>query len=292
MSSTGTSPASHRDRFELEGIRIPEKWMSDAIRTMAAHESRRKFEADPIPAAAETAILTAARSAPTSSNLQAFSIIVVHDAGRRDRLAELAGDQDCVREAPLLLVFCADIARLRTVCERQGHPFAADTLEMFLLASVDAALSMQNALTAAESIGFAGVPIGSVRNHPEEVAAELGLPSGVFAVVGLALGRARGDGRGVKSRLPAEATIHDERYSTASLEEALDGYDATMISRGVYAGRHVSLEPDSDEEIDDEERYGWSEHTARRCSNPQHLGAASLRKRLREDVRMRGFSLE
>lgn len=281
-----------RNRFELEGVELPSVWASETMRTIAAHESRRGFTAEPLGEQALTAILTAARSAPTSSNLQAYSIVVVRDVERKNRLAELVGDQRCVREAPVMLVFCADVFRLRAVCERQGHPFAADTLEMFLLASVDAALCMQNALTAAESVGLAGVPIGSVRNEPDAVAAELALPQGVFAVVGLALGSPRGPGRGVKPRLPVEATVHRERYSAERLDEALEAYDRATIARGIYRGRHVPAGGDPELDADDEDRYGWCEHTARRCSNPEHLGAASLRRHLREQVRRRGFSLD
>ena len=41
---------------------------------------------------------------------------------------------------------------------------------------------------AAESFGLGTVCVGAMRNHPEEVARELGLPPHVFAVFGLAVG--------------------------------------------------------------------------------------------------------
>ncbi len=280
-----------RNRFDLEDVQVSEEVKTETILTLTSHESRRKFCDQQVGTDVETAILTSARSAPSSSNLQAYSIIVVRDAERRARLAELVGDQESVRQAPLVMVFCADISRLRYVCQRQGHPFAADTLEMFLLASIDAALCMQNALVASESLGLGAVPIGSVRNHPEQIAKELGLPEGVFAVVGLAVGYAVGEGRGVKSRLPSQLTVHEERYSSDGLDAALDEYDSTMISRAVYTGRRVSLGVDQVDPFDGDDRYGWSEHTARRCSNTLGLGPASLRERLKQEVKQRGFLL-
>src|SRR5690606_30032409 len=137
---------------------------------------------------------------------------------------------------------CADIYRLKYICQRQGYTFAANTLEMFLLAAVDAALPMQNALIAAESMGLAAVPVGAVRNDPDGIAEELALPDGVFALVGLAVGYGREEiRRGVKPRLPVQVTVHREQYSTAELEAGLIQYDQQMIARRTYDGRRVSI---------------------------------------------------
>lgn len=280
---------SDRTRFDLEGIEVTPAARTETVNLLAMHESRRTSNGDEVSADYERAIITAARSAPTSSNLQAYSILVVRDPARRSRLAKLVGDQRYVEQAPLFLVFCADIYRLRLVCERQGHAFAADNLEMFLLASIDAALCMQNALTAAESLGLGGVPIGSVRNDPEGVATELALPNGVVATVGLAISWPSGSGRGPKPRLPDSATVHPEQYSTEGLVEAIEEYDSTMIAREVYRNRQVGLR--SGQEQLPANKYGWSEHTARRCSDPGALGPASLREHLREQVQQRGFGL-
>ncbi|WAH37108.1 NADPH-dependent oxidoreductase [Alicyclobacillus dauci] len=249
----------------------------------------RGFQPQPVDDDRLTAILTAARSAPTSSNLQAYSIIVVKNRARKERLAELSGNQQFIQEAPIFLVVCADIYRLKHVTKRQGHVFAAETLEMFLLASVDASLSLQNALVAAESLGLATVPVGSIRNHPDSVADELNLPNGVFALAGLAIGYERaGIRRGVKPRLPMSVTVHEEQYATGSLDEGLKAYDTVMIARRTYDGRRVSIAGEPEHEGVD---YGWCEHTARRCTRPETIAAsASLRQNLRTILEKRGFS--
>jgi len=60
-----------------------------------------------------------------------------------------AGNQQHVREAPLFLVWLADLSRLRRICERAGESGASlDYLESFLLGSIDASLAAQNALVA------------------------------------------------------------------------------------------------------------------------------------------------
>lgn len=229
-------------RLELEGINLPSDLLNQTIETLTAHESIRGFLPKPLSEGVLEAIITAARSAPTSSNLQAYSIIIVKDEQRKDKLATLSGNQNFIREAPVFLLFCADIYRLKYVTARQGHKFAAETLEMFLLAAVDASLALQNALVAAESLGLVSCPVGSIRNNPKVVAEELTLPKGVFVVSGLAIGFEReGMRRGVKPRLPEQVTVHKETYSTKVLDEKLAEYDQTMISRRTYDGRRVSL---------------------------------------------------
>jgi FMN reductase [NAD(P)H] len=235
-------------------------------------------------------IITAARSAPTSSNLQAYSIIIVKDEQRKERLAALSGNQNFIGEAPVFLLFCADIFRLKYVTTRQNYQFAAETLEMFLLSAVDASLALQNALVAAESLGLGTVPVGSIRNDPKAVAEELGLPKGVFAVAGLAIGYQREDvRRGIKPRLPEQVTVHNETYSTTELEEHLKAYDQTMISRRTYDGRRVSLAGEPEKHGIE---YGWCEHTARRCTRPETIAvSASLRENLKTVLEQIGFSI-
>lgn len=268
----------------------PAEYLNDTIRTMTGHESVRHFQPTPVPTAMMDVIMAAARSAPTSSNLQAFSVIMVDDVRHKARLAALAGGQRFIEEAPWFLVFCADLSRLRYLSGRQGRAFGGDTLEMFLLSSVDAALVMQNTLVAAESLGLATTPVGSVRDHPDLIAEELGLPDGVYAVAGLSIGYERpGARRGTKPRLAQHVTVHRNLYSTDTLEEGVADYDSTMASRGTYSGRHIRVPgetPTTDED------YGWAEHTALRCGAPESIGAPSTvgRRDLRHQLERRGFS--
>ncbi|QYH35764.1 NADPH-dependent oxidoreductase [Salinibacterium sp. M195] len=285
----GVDTTPPHTRIELEQQLISPEFVTDTIRVLTGHESIRSFDSTPIAAEVLEAILVSARSAPTSSNLQAYSIIVVEDEQRRARLAHLVGDQRYVAEAPVMLIFCADVSRLRYLAHRQGHSFEANNLEMFLTASIDASLALQNALVAAESLGLGAVPIGSVRNEPSLIAKELALPTGVFAVAGLTIGYPNpGTRRGAKPRLPSESVVHREQYSTENLEQQVSDYDDVMIANGLYAGRQVASDP----HIPDAE-YGWAEHTARRTSKPETLAgpSAALRDHLKDEVEARGFSI-
>ncbi|WP_232234732.1 NADPH-dependent oxidoreductase [Actinoplanes sp. N902-109] len=183
-----------------------------------------------------TALVAAAQSAPTSSNLQPWSVIAVRDPARKARLAALAGDQAFVAQAPLFLVWVADLGRARRLARRAGAQLdAADYLETTLIGFVDTALAAQNAVLAASSLGLGSVFVGAVRNRPAEVAAELGLPPHAVAAFGLAVGEPDpSEQAGVKPRLPQAAVLHHETYDA----DAADAHVATYDQRlSAYNGR-------------------------------------------------------
>src|SRR4051794_7350584 len=71
----------------------PAEW-NPVLRVLHEHRSVRRYLSDPVSDEVVGLLVSAAQSAPTSSNLQAWSVIVVRDPERKARLAELAGDQD------------------------------------------------------------------------------------------------------------------------------------------------------------------------------------------------------
>lgn len=202
---------------------------NDVIELLYRHRSVRQFTSDPVDDATVTAILAAAQSAATSSNLQSWSVVEIRDPERKAAASVLAGDQSFIRDAPVFLVFVADWARNRVIAERRGAPsegigFVDTTLTGF----VDAALAAQNAVIAAESLGLGTVYVGSVRNNPEPLSDLLGLPSGAFPVVGLAIGHADPEASGgVKPRLPQRVVRHREVYSEADPAD-VERYDAAV----------------------------------------------------------------
>ncbi len=262
---------------------------SDAIlQFLNSHGSVRRFTDQPVTEEQLARIIETAQRAPTSSNLQAYSIIVVRDPRKREKLSILSGNQPHVRDCPVLLVFCPDLLRLRKICLQSGHRFREEYFEYLLVAVIDAALAGQNALLAAEALGLGGCMIGGLRNRPQEVAELLDLPPRVFALFGLTIGVPHKPA-GVKPRLPTSVIRHDEWYETDHLDEGLAEYDRTMKETGVYRGRRIQLEeigPDLTEKFADED-YGWIEHTARRLANP-----ASARPDLRPFLVSRKFGFQ
>ncbi|MBB6219434.1 NADPH-dependent oxidoreductase [Rhizobium leguminosarum] len=205
---------------------------NEAVDAILSHRSVRNYLATPVPQEAVELAVAAAQSAPSSSNLQAWSLVTVEDAGRKSRLNAVAGNQRQIAQAPLLLVWLADLARPRRIATEGGATAEGlDYIESFLLAVIDAALAAQNAVVALESLGLGTCYIGAIRNDPETVARELALPEGVFPVFGLTVGYPDpAVPAGVKPRLPQATVLHRERYNAETLSEDLAGYNGALRS--------------------------------------------------------------
>jgi len=68
------------------------------------HRSVRAYSNERLPDGTLTALVAAAQSAATCSNLQTWSVVAVEDAERKARLSLLADDHEHIRTAPLFLV--------------------------------------------------------------------------------------------------------------------------------------------------------------------------------------------
>jgi nitroreductase len=255
--TTTTAPGIHVDERYGDAGAPPLALVNETLAVQLAHRSVRSFLPDQVDDAHLEAMVAAAQSAPTSSNLQAWSVVAVRDRAHKARLAALAAEQSFIDEAPLLLVWLADLGRPRRLAERHDRPLdGADYLESTFLAFLDAALAAQNAIVAAESVGLGTVCVGAIRNRPEEVARELALPPHVFAVFGLAVGWPDPTERaGVKPRLPQSAVLHHERYDAHGADAEIEGYDERL---GAY-NRRVGLTGD------------WTERVLRRLAGPGSL---------------------
>jgi nitroreductase len=196
-----------------EGVRL-----NDIIEQLLGHRSVRAYLPRALPAGTLETLVAAAQSASSSSNLQAWSVVAVEDADHKARLSELAGRQRHISEAPLFLVWLADLARIESQARRLGtRAEGLEFLEALLIGVIDAALAAQNAVLALESLGMACVYIGAVRNTPDAVAADLALPPRVFPVFGMCVGYPDPDRpAAVKPRLPQDAVLHRERYDLAA----------------------------------------------------------------------------
>ncbi|MGK0715270.1 NADPH-dependent oxidoreductase [Leucobacter sp. W1153] len=202
---------------------------SAVIAQQLAHKSVRKYLDAPVTDAQLELIVTAAQRASTSSNLQVWSVIAVRDQARKARLSEMLGGRDYVAEAPVFLVWIADLARNEALM--RAHGAESETLgliENTLIGAIDVGIAAQNALLAAESLGLGGVFVGSLRNAPEAVCEELGLPRHAFPLVGMSLGVPDpSEGSGVKPRLPLSGVLHHEVYDSDRWRSATDAYEVS-----------------------------------------------------------------
>ena len=245
------------------------------LASLLGHRSVRHYRADPLPEGTLDLLVAAAQSAPTSSNLQAWSLVVVQQPETRAQLAEWAGGQAHIRQAPLFLVWLADLSRLDRVADRRGEAADANAyLEQWLVASIDAALAAQNMVVAAEALGLGTVYIGALRNRADAVARTLGLPPRAFPLFGLCVGQPDPQRPGaVKPRLGSAAVVHQERYDSQPEAAVVADYDAVL--QDFQQAQGLQAQP-------------WSQQASARVRGPDSLmGRDALVRHLHEQ----GFGL-
>ena len=102
----------------------------------------------------------------------------------------------------------------------------------------DVGICIQNATTAAESLGLGTVDIGAIRAKSLEVTKLLNLPQYCIPLIGLCVGYPDDDA-GVKPRLPPKSISFENKYDTeqakAGVEEYDEGYKKYLGSRDTNA---------------------------------------------------------
>ncbi len=234
------------------------------------HVSVRHYKKDEVPRHVVEKVVAAGQRASTSSNLQAYSVVVVTAEAQRERLSELADGQAFILDAPVFLVWCADLARLDRVCRLRGTVQVTGYVDNFLTAVMDASIAAQNSALAAESLGLGICYIGALRSNAAAVIELLALPRLVFPVFGMTVGWPIKEGQ-VKPRLPLQSVLHWDRYEQ-DRDASLHEYDRTMAATGIYSGRQS---PFPGRETNPEE-YGWLEHTARRVARLSRTGLKAV----------------
>ena len=265
--------ALYHDRFGLAPDGDPGV-LPEALLRQIGRRSVRQFKSDPVPTPLLDAVLAAAQSAPSKSDLQQYSIIVIDDQGQRAALMDLVPTQSWAHSAPVFMVFCGDVRRGRRVCETKGLTHGNDNLDTFMNAAVDAGISLASLVLAAEAAGLGCCPVSVLRNRIDEVTKLLELPPGVFPVAGIALGWPASE-PAMSLRLPPQLVVHRNRYDDSHLEAELGGYDE----------RRHAVQPIPEAKQRHPDRYGvaeichWSDNVARQLSLPERPGFAAFLKR-------------
>ena len=207
--------------------------MSDeTISLMKNHRTYRQFDEDYQLSDQELQqILDSARQAPTWMNGQLYSILVIKDPQIREQLVAWNPGNPHMRHSSVFLVFLADLKRTQKVAKYKKTDYnVGQSVDPLLVAVADAALALQNAVNAVETLGLGSVVVGSIRNNIDEVAELLQLPDHVFPVAGLSIGKPTVP-MTVKPRLPQAAVVHFDTYQDYDYS-LIEDYDATMKKFG------------------------------------------------------------
>ena len=216
--------------------------MNQTMRILSSHKSIRKFTNRPVEKKLLHTIVKTAQCASSSNNVQAYTVINITDRKVRKQMAQLAGPQPWVDQAPVFLVFCADLTRVDGACEYHGHSPEQGWTEQFIIAVADTAIFAQNLVVAAESNGLGAVFIGGIRNDPDMVCELLKIPDHACPVFGLCIGWP-GQNPETKPRLPLELVLKQDTFNGKISKERTAGllqdYDRAM--QAYYETRNPDL---------------------------------------------------
>jgi len=141
--------------------------MNETIRLLQAHHSSRSYKADAIPEEILDAVIESARRAPTSTNSHEISLVVVRNAESRARIAEIAGGQPWIAQAPAFIAVIADFYKTGLGVKKAGGVQVFQrSLEGILAAVSDAGIAMATLMTATRAFGLGVVPIWRNPSRP------------------------------------------------------------------------------------------------------------------------------
>lgn len=157
------------------------------------------------------AMLEAASHAPTTGNMQLYSVIVTRSEEQKKALAPTHFNQPTVTGASAVLTFCADFNRFVKWCEASDAKPGYDNFQSFMTAVLDTVIFAQQFCTIAEMQGLGVCYLGTTTYNAPDIARILDLPKRVVPVTTLTVGYPASEGV-VSDRLPIGAVIHDEKY--------------------------------------------------------------------------------
>ena len=175
----------------------------------------RSYEPEPVPREAIERIVRSVRRGPSAGFSQGLRLVVVTEAERRHRLAEIVGEVSWVENAPALVVVCV---REDDYHDRYRQP---DKLALTGGAEIewpipfwyfDAGAAAMLILLAAIDEGYAAGLFGVVVEALPAVREELGLPDDVEIMCCITIGRAADDDEAsaLSSRLTRRRRAQDE----------------------------------------------------------------------------------
>lgn len=185
-------------------------------RTVRRYSATRQVEPELL-----NELLEAASHAPTTGNMQLYSVVVTRSAEGKKRLAPAHFNQPSVEGCSVLLTFCADFNRFVKWCEASDAVPGYDNFQSFMTAVIDTVIFAQQFNTLAEISGLGCCYLGTTTYNAPMIAEALQLPARVVPVVTLTVGYPEGESA-VSDRLPLSGIIHEEIYTDYSQKAIKD----------------------------------------------------------------------
>lgn len=186
------------------------------MKTITEHRSIRKFKNKKIEDNKLDLIYRAIAMASNTGNMQLYSVIATTAQNIKDALCEQAHfNQQMVKQAPLVLTFCADLNRFNKWCTLRNANPGYDNFLSFYTASIDSVIAAQNACIAAEEQGLGICYLGTTNYNAHKIIEILSIPKNVVPVTTIVIGYPD-ETPPQTERLPLQAIIHKDIYNDYS----------------------------------------------------------------------------
>jgi len=185
------------------------------------HRTIRKYTEQPIKFELLNQLLEASCRTSNTGNMQAYSIIVTTDNKLKEQLSPAHFNQPMIKQAPVVLTFCADFNRFTKWCNQRNAEPGYDNFQSFMATAIDALIAAQTFCIAAESEGLGICYLGTTTYNAREIIDVLKLPKLVVPITTITVGYPD-EMPDQTDRLPMKAVIHNEIYhdfSAIDIEE-------------------------------------------------------------------------
>lgn len=237
--------------------------MNSTLQNIEQRMSLRRYKDKDIKKEDLEKIIESAMRAPTAGNMMHYSILVIKDEERKRILSETCDNQPFIADAPVLLVFLADLQRLydyfnvcdlKNYCKSKDIAYKKPNLAGLFLAAGDAFIAAQNAVIAAESLGIGSCYIGDIIENYEIKKELLNLPKHALPLTMLTLGYYPDDLKKKRStRFKKDYIVFNEEYRRLDPNELKDmfkerekklpennKYEAENFGQYIYARKFAS----------------------------------------------------
>lgn len=164
--------------------------MGEFLKLAGRRRSVRKYLADEVSDEVLGRILEAARIAPSGNNSQPWRFIVVRDKEIKKRLYKVAGEQQWILDAPVIIAIVADIqAKMKKLSFIDSPPSVDDPKNHKVLVKTvrDAAIAAEHLVMAATDEGLGTCWVAMFEQ--EDIKPVLKVPANGFVVAIITVGR-------------------------------------------------------------------------------------------------------
>ncbi|PAK21079.1 hypothetical protein CJJ23_03715 [Mycoplasmopsis agassizii] len=199
---------------------------NQTIDLILKRRSHRQMSGDSITPEDLDEIVKAMNAAPTSSNKFHVSALVIKDPEVKEEIFAKVNieRQKHYLTSAITIVFMIDFNRIETASKVQNQSVVIKTFDNFLNAWGDAYIMLQNAVIAAESLGYNSTIVGGVRHFglPVFLQEKYNLPENVFPVIAVNIGKS--DGAALER--PRLNRVYIDKYDKNEVAQEVKDFDA------------------------------------------------------------------